>query len=348
VVRGVPPTESRPRERARGRLGPARAHPRQWWHLGRQWWHLGVVATVLVTVMVATAFAQVGVARATDTRSRPVAVAAAVTGLRPSQGGWQVDAAGGVWPFGGAPALGSVSAPLNQPIVGMASTPDGHGYWMVASDGGIFALGDAGFYGSLGSIHLNQPIVGMASTANSQGYWLVASDGGVFGFGNARFFGSMAGQHLNQPIVGIAPTPDGGGYWLVAADGGVFSFGNASFHGSMAGTHLDAPIVGIAATSSAKGYWLDGSDGGVFAFGNATFFGSVGGTPGVNDAVGPLVPTPDQRGYWLSSASFLQDGWEFGDATGCWVNAGVPAGTKPPIQYVGAAIERPGPAICAT
>jgi len=36
---------------------------------------------------------------------------------------------------------------LNQPIVGMAATPDGKGYWEVASDGGIFAFGDAGFYG---------------------------------------------------------------------------------------------------------------------------------------------------------------------------------------------------------
>ena len=32
----------------------------------------------------------------------------------------------------------------------MASTPDGGGYWLVASDGGIFTFGDAPFYGSLG------------------------------------------------------------------------------------------------------------------------------------------------------------------------------------------------------
>jgi hypothetical protein len=33
---------------------------------------------------------------------------------------------------------------------------------MVASDGGIFAFGDAGFFGSSGGLKLNQPIVGMA------------------------------------------------------------------------------------------------------------------------------------------------------------------------------------------
>jgi hypothetical protein len=52
---------------------------------------------------------------------------------------------------------------LNQPIVGIASTPDGNGYWEVASDGGIFSFGDAGFDGSMGGTRLNQPIVGMAA-----------------------------------------------------------------------------------------------------------------------------------------------------------------------------------------
>ena len=36
------------------------------------------------------------------------------------------------------------------------------GYWLVASDGGIFSFGDAKFYGSMGAKHLNAGIVGMA------------------------------------------------------------------------------------------------------------------------------------------------------------------------------------------
>ena len=36
------------------------------------------------------------------------------------------------------------------------------GYWMVASDGGIFTFGDAQFYGSTGNIRLNEPVMGMA------------------------------------------------------------------------------------------------------------------------------------------------------------------------------------------
>ncbi len=49
----------------------------------------------------------------------------------------------------------------------MAATADGKGYWLVASDGGIFVLGDAGFYGSEGASPLNEPIVGMAATSTS-------------------------------------------------------------------------------------------------------------------------------------------------------------------------------------
>jgi hypothetical protein len=69
-----------------------------------------------------------------------------------------------VFAFGDAGFHGSTgSIALNRPIVGMAATPDGAGYWLVASDGGVFAYGDAAFEGSAGSVSLNRPIVGMAA-----------------------------------------------------------------------------------------------------------------------------------------------------------------------------------------
>ena len=83
----------------------------------------------------------------------------------------------------------------------MTRTPTGRGYWMVASDGGIFTFGDAEFHGSTGGIHLNKPIVTMQRTVTGLGYWLIASDGGVFSFGDAGFFGSTGAIKLNQPIV---------------------------------------------------------------------------------------------------------------------------------------------------
>jgi len=48
-------------------------------------------------------------------------------------------------------------APLRRPIVGIAATPDGQGYWLVASDGGVFSFGDAAFHGSTGALTLNRP-----------------------------------------------------------------------------------------------------------------------------------------------------------------------------------------------
>jgi hypothetical protein len=36
-------------------------------------------------------------------------------------------------------------------------------YWLVTSDGGVFAFGDAGFNGSPAGEHLNQPIVAIAT-----------------------------------------------------------------------------------------------------------------------------------------------------------------------------------------
>ena len=220
----------------------------------------------------------------------------------PNGGYWTVNWAGAVAAHGGAPSFGSPvlsGLHLNKPMAGMAATRDGLGYWLVASDGGIFSFGDATFYGSTGAIHLNQPIVGMAVTPDGGGYWLVASDGGIFSFGDATFYGSTGAIHLNQPIVGMAVTPDGGGYWLVASDGGIFSFGDATFYGSTGAIHLNQPIVGMAVTPDGGGYWLVASDGGIFSFGDATFYGTpdtdTGGVIGI-------IISPPTPGYTFVQA----------------------------------------------
>jgi hypothetical protein len=188
--------------------------------------------------------------------------------------------------------------PQTLALVGTVPPPPTSGYWITASDGGIFSFGNAGFFGSMGGMALNKPVVGMATTSDSKGYWLVASDGGIFSFGDAGFFGSKGGMALNKPVVGMAPTPDGNGYWLVASDGGVFSFGDAGFYGSKGGTALNKPVVGMAATPDGRGYWLVASDGGVFTFGDAGFFGSKGGMT-LNKPVVGMARTLDGNGYWL-------------------------------------------------
>jgi hypothetical protein len=222
-----------------------------------------------------------------------------------------VSAFGGAGYYGGATHID-----LRRLIVGIATLPDGHGYWLAASDGGVFTYGAARFHGSTLSIRLKAPIVGIAAAPDGKGYWLIASDGGIFSFGSARYHGSTGKRHLNRPIVGMAPTTDGRGYWLVASDGGVFSFGDARFHGSTGSKHLAQPIVGMAAAPDGNGYWLLARDGGVFSFGAVRYFGSLargaaGGGGAPLQVVG-MAATPDGHGYWLSTS----DGrvYAFGDA----------------------------------
>ncbi|HEX4162141.1 MAG TPA: Ig-like domain-containing protein, partial [Acidimicrobiales bacterium] len=86
-----------------------------------------------------------------------------VVGIVPTtdRGGYWLDASdGGIFAFGDAGFYGSIPGlglhpagsgspnSLNAPIVGMVPSSDGRGYFMVASDGGVFAFGDARFAGS--------------------------------------------------------------------------------------------------------------------------------------------------------------------------------------------------------
>jgi hypothetical protein len=214
---------------------------------------------------------------------------------------------------------------LHAPVVGMASTSSGAGYWMVASDGGIFAFGDAGFYGSMGGIPLNRPVVGMAATPSGRGYWLVASDGGVFAFGDARFLGSMGGVALNQPVVGIVPTASGLGYRMVAADGGVFAFGDADFSGSLGATPPGDPVVALAPvpgggysvlTAAGVVVGFGGAPSGSMPVGDAVALLAVGsglvvvGADGLLHPVTPMAPLvpPDLAGRRVVAAAATPDG----------------------------------------
>ncbi|HWE53884.1 MAG TPA: hypothetical protein VG435_00125 [Acidimicrobiales bacterium] len=225
--------------------------------------------------------------------------------------GSRVTEAGG-WPeFHHDPQLtGDAGTPAPSIEVPCTAPRVANGYYMAASDGGIFNYG-LPFCGSTGNVALAKPIVAMAATPNGGGYWLVASDGGVFAFGNAKFYGSTGGVRLAQPIVGMAATSDGKGYYLVASDGGVFAFGDARFYGSTGGVRLAKPIVAMATNPRGGGYWMVASDGGVFSFGSSKFRGSTGGHPLAKPVVG-LAATSTGLGYWMVAS----DGgiFNYGDA----------------------------------
>ena len=115
--------------------------------------------------------------------------------------------------FGGLTGRLYRRASSAPPIAAAASTPDGQGYWLIASGGGYLLLVTPSST-ALPAGPADKPIVGMATTPDGHGYWLVASDGGIFAYGDAHFYGSTGGDHLSEPIVAMASTPDG--QWLLA------------------------------------------------------------------------------------------------------------------------------------
>jgi hypothetical protein len=196
------------------------------------------------------------------------------------------------------------------------------GYRLVGSDGGIFAFGDAGFFGSTGGLALAEPVVGMAATPSGNGYWLVGSDGGIFAFGDAGFFGSTGGLALAEPVVGMAATPSGNGYWLVGSDGGVFAFGDAGFFGSVGGGSLPSPIVGMTAMPTRRGYWLVAADGATYGFVGEPSTTVPVSTPSVRIPLArPIVGTTASPpgGYWKVASDggiFAYEGAGFFGSTG--------------------------------
>ena len=81
---------------------------------------------------------------------------------------------------------------LIGPVVSMASTADGTGYWLATGSGALSVHGSAADLGSTATLALAAPIVAVVDDPSGNGYWEVAADGGVFAFGSARFEGAAS------------------------------------------------------------------------------------------------------------------------------------------------------------
>ena len=198
---------------------------------------------------------------------------------------------------GDAPPYGS-TPPLRAPVAGIAATPDGHGYWLVAADGGVFSFGDATYVGGT-PWALAAAVVGLAAVP--VGPRVLAGRQPMAGCspsGTRRFAGSAGGVALNQPVVGIAAAPSGRGYWLVSRDGGVFTFGDARYLGSAAACAGTTAVTGIAATADGRGTGSGSNDGAVFAFGSGALRGRGPHRSRPPPGHPPSPRRPDGKGYW--------------------------------------------------
>ncbi len=208
-----------------------------------------------------------------------------------SEGGyWLVASDGGIFSFGDAGFYGSIPglglAPagtvggkhLNAPIVGMVPSFDGGGYFMVASDGGVFAFGDAAFEGSCPGIGgCGGAAVAVAPDSSGRGYWLITASGNIYTFGNASYFGAPGPQ--SSPVTSMVRTTDGLGYWVLLANGSVYAYGDAVDRGSPLGSVAAANSASaIFTTSDGGGYWVASANGEVFTYGDAPYDGGMSGT----------------------------------------------------------------------
>jgi hypothetical protein len=223
-------------------------------------------------------------------------------------------------------------------VTGITPTADRGGYWLVASDGGIFAFGDAGFHGSIpgaglspagsGTAHsLNAPIVGMVPSSDGGGYFMVASDGGVFAFGDARFEGSCPGiGGCSGHAVAVVPDATGNGYWVVTNSGSVYTFGDAANYGAPG--PQGSSITSAVATPNGGGYWVLDAAGQVFPFGNAAGMGGLppGSAGGFNPA-NAIFETSDGGGYWvvtgMGRVTAFGDAPADGDMSGTHLNGSI-------------------------
>jgi Calcineurin-like phosphoesterase len=186
------------------------------------------------------------------------------------------------------------------------------GYWMVGSDGKVYAFGDAKGRGDA-QVPPGVEATDLEPTPSGAGYWLVDSRGTVSSFGDARPLGQLDPTRLaaGERVTSLSATPTGQGLWLFTTKGRVFNFGDAAHFGDLTGVALNGPVLDSIPTATGRGYYMVASDGGIFAFGDATFYGSMGNKR-LNAPVQSLVPDSTGAGYWLVAS----DGgiFAFGDA----------------------------------
>lgn len=206
-------------------------------------------------------------------------------------GGYWLDASdGGVFSYGDTAFYGSIPGlglhpagsglphSLVAPIVGMVPSADDRGYFMVASDGGVFAFGDATFAGSCYSVGgCSGAAVSVMPDATGGGYWLVTSLGAVYAFGDAHFLGAPG--NTGAPVTAAVRTPDGNGYWILDAAGNVHGYGDAANLGNVSTSGaFDGITSALWTDSPGDGYGTSALDGAVKTFGGVPNYGGMENT----------------------------------------------------------------------
>jgi hypothetical protein len=209
-----------------------------------------------------------------------------------------------VYSFGDAAPFGSLGGHRPAaPVVGLAATADGKGYWLATAAGTVYGFGDAARPGSgavtspaaRGPGPAAGPVVGIVAVPGTGGYWLATAQGAVLGYGGAPTYRPT---HLPAAVVAAAATPDGRGCWVVAGDGHTATGGDAGQYGAPNSAYSQ-PVVGMAVAPTGGGYWMATANGHVFSYGTA---GGVASSPSIASVVA-IVAVPPTAGSPSLTAS---------------------------------------------
>ncbi|HEV7534253.1 MAG TPA: glycosyl hydrolase, partial [Acidimicrobiia bacterium] len=140
------------------------------------------------------------------------------------------------------PGTGPGPDPGTSPTTGPDNTPGqpgttagGHnGYWMLGSDGKVYAFGQAKNLGSP-TLLPGTTATDLEATRSGNGYWIVDSAGHVFAYGDAVALGGIDAGRLapGETVTSLSAAPSGKGYWAFTNKGRAVGFGDASFYGDM-------------------------------------------------------------------------------------------------------------------
>jgi hypothetical protein len=98
---------------------------------------------------------------------------------------------------------------LLSPVLGMATTSDGKGYWLVAATAGLLTYGDAVSYGPSPNTPPFSPTSAIARTPDGKGYWLLQPDDVSTSFVDVEDPGSSLGRAVVAAAASqVGPDPN--------------------------------------------------------------------------------------------------------------------------------------------
>jgi spore germination protein YaaH len=97
----------------------------------------------------------------------------------------------------GAPLPAATIPPLPPVAAAFAPTPDGHGYWILGTDGTLHAYGDASVFGQAA---LGSHVMGIVPTPDGAGYLAYTAAGIVEAYGDASLYPGTSGAIADVTI----------------------------------------------------------------------------------------------------------------------------------------------------